>query len=195
MENKVLFGLSNVHVWPITSTDTDGVPTYGTVIKIPGAVEIKISAKGDITEFKADNVTYYQCPNNNGYDGEAKIAKTPEEFRVQILGEIKDANGVLVESADAKPSEFAMAFQFEGDKSAARHVLYRCSITRPDIESKTKEDKTDPNTESLKINMSPRLDNMYVKAYCEKDNKTAYDKWFGAAPYEVTESPITPTGE
>ncbi len=183
MENKILYGLSNVHVWPITGTDSDGKPTYGPFIKVPGAVELKLSAKGEISEFKADNVTYYQCPNNNGYDGEVRIAKTPEDFRVKIMEEIKDTSGVLVESADAKPAEFAIAFQFEGDISAARHALFRCSITRLDVESKTKEDKIEPNTESLKITASPRLDNAFVKAYCEKDS-SAYDTWFGAAPYE-----------
>jgi len=183
MENKILYGLSNVYVWPITSTDSDGKPTYGPAIKVPGAVEFKLSTKGEISEFKADNVTYYQCPNNNGYDGEIKIAKMNEEFRTNILKETKDTNGVLVESADAKPAEFALGFQFEGDVSAARHVLFRTSITRPDVESKTKEDKIEPNTESLKITASPRLNDMYVKAYCEKDS-SAYDTWFGAAPYE-----------
>lgn len=185
MKNKILYGLSQVNVWPISSVDSEGKPTYGTKISIPGAVDIKISAVGDLSEFYADNVTYYQCPNNNGYDGELAIAKTPEDFRTEIMCEIEDTNGVLVESADVKPVEFAIAFQFEGDVSGVRHVIYRCSATRSDVESKTSEGKVEPNTESLKFKASPRLDNGYVKAHCEKDSD-AYTTWFGTAPYEPT---------
>ena len=41
-KNKVTYGLSNVHIWPITATSADGVPTYGSVIAIIGSILIML---------------------------------------------------------------------------------------------------------------------------------------------------------
>ena len=46
MANKITYGLSNAHVWPITSTSDEGVPTYGTIINLPGATELSLDAEG-----------------------------------------------------------------------------------------------------------------------------------------------------
>jgi len=50
MANKVKFGLKNVVVFPITE-DTAERLTYGSAIKISGAVSLSIKASGDSNEF------------------------------------------------------------------------------------------------------------------------------------------------
>ena len=42
MANKITYGLSNAHVWPITSTSDAGVPNYGAIINLPGATELSL---------------------------------------------------------------------------------------------------------------------------------------------------------
>ena len=59
--NKVTFGLSNVHIWPITSTDDTGKPTYGTVFAQPGATEMSFDAEGSSDPFYADDGIYYRA--------------------------------------------------------------------------------------------------------------------------------------
>ena len=190
--NKLTYGLSNVHVWPITETDASGTPTYGSIINVPGAKEVTLSAEGEVLKFYADNIIYWTAEANNGYSGTLTIARIPDAFAEQILKQIRDANDVLVEDASSTGVEFAMAFEFEGDVNKKRHIFYRCTAGRPDVASSTKEENIEPNTQQVSINAMPRLDNHYVKATVEDTSSSAYASWYGTTPYEPT---ITlPTG-
>lgn len=181
--NKITFGLSNAHVWPITSTSDAGVPTYGPVIAVPGSTELSLDAEGDVNKFYADNTVYWQASQNNGYSGKLTIADVPDDFKEKILKETKDKNGVFIENSDAAPAEFALAFEFEGDTNKVRHLFYRCTCTRPSVSSSTREDKTSPNTVDLSITAVPRIDTKDVKAKCTAADATAYTEWYGTTPY------------
>ena len=65
-ENKVTFGLENVHVAPIQSISETGVITYGQVFRFPGAMELTLDPKGDSGSVKADNIDYYFVNSNEG---------------------------------------------------------------------------------------------------------------------------------
>lgn len=185
--NKITFGLSNVHIWPITSTDDTGKPTYGTVFAQPGATEMSFDAKGSSDPFYADDGIYYRPVSNTGYSGKLTVADLVSAFRTQILKEIVDKNGAIFENADVQPSEFAIAFEIKGDVKKRRFLFYRCLATRPGISSSTKEDKIDPNKSELDFSASPRIDNGYVKVTAEEGD-TAYSDWYGTAPYEYVDS-------
>ena len=187
-ENKIEYGLSNVYYAPITKyDDTAKKYTYGTPIHIPGAVNVSFSAKGDSNPFYADNINYYDTKTNAGYEGDLEIASIPDSFRTNILGE-KKIDGMLVENSDAQGSEFALMFQFEGDVTGKRHIFYRCSSGRPDVASKTKEESTTPNTNTLSITCMARENDHNVKSsLLESENTDRYSKWFTAVQ-EPTES-------
>lgn len=184
-KNKVTFGLKNVHVWPITETSDNGKPTYGTVINWPGATELSMDAEGSSDTFYADDSAYYVGVSDNGYSGSLTSADVPEEFLTEVMGEIKDSGGALFESSDTEPKEFAIAFEFKGDKKKRRHLFYRCTAERPSVGSSTKEDSVEPNTPAVNITARPRLDNNMVKARAEEGD-AAYDSWYGETPYEYT---------
>lgn len=190
MANKIIYGLSNVAVWPIVSTSDAGVPTYGTKIAIKGATEMSLDAEGSSDPFYADDTVYYEGVANNGYSGSITFADIPKAFLTGIMGDTADANGALLENADVQPKEFAMAFEFKGDASKRRHVFYRCKATRPSVASSTKEDSVAPNTSELGLTVRPRLDTGVVKARCEETD-AAYSSWYGDAPYAST--PYVPT--
>ncbi len=101
-KNKVKFGLQNVYWAKINEwgEDPDGnktVPAYGPSKHLPGAVSLSIDANGEAENFFADNGVYYVINNNAGYTGDLEIALITTEFATEILGEILDNNGVLVE--------------------------------------------------------------------------------------------------
>ena len=194
--NKITYGLSNVHVWPILSTGDDGTPAYGEIIKVPGAKEMTLSAEGETVKFYADNIVYWTAEANNGYSGNLNIADVPATFAEKILKQIRDVNGVLVENASETGAEFAMAMEFEGDTNKRKHVFYRCTVGRPDVSSSTKEENIEPNVAQLNITAMPRLDNHFVKASIEDTTSTAYENWYGEAPYEptLTATPVVPGG-
>lgn len=176
--NKVRFNLKNCHYAKLTVGE-DGTPTYATPEKIPGAVSISLSAEGERTPFYADGVKYYVSSANNGYSGDLEMALIPDAFRKDILGETEDTvDKVMIENSAAEPSQFALLFQFDGDKKGIRHVLYNCTASRPSIEGATTSDSKEPNTETLSLEASP-LENGNVKARTGAETpEETYEGWF-----------------
>lgn len=178
VENKVEFGLSNAHYAIVTVDEETNALTFGTPERLPGAVSLTLDANGDLIQFKADDIDYYTNPNNQGYNGTLTLARVPDKFKQDVLGEEKTESGVMIESADAQTNRFALMYEFQGDKKRTRHVMYYCSSNRPSIASTTK-DSGEPNTTDLSIIVSPRPDNNVVKAKTTAGVTTAvYDAWY-----------------
>lgn len=178
MANKIKYGLRNVYYAKATE-GAGGVLSYGTPVAIPGAVNLSLSAEGDDNPFYADDVVYFRTIANNGYSGSLEIALIPESFKTDILGEVADDDGVLVENASTIPAEFALLFEFQGDESATRHGLLRCTCSRPDVNGATKEASIEPQTETLNLTVMPRINDQLVKMRCAYGN-AEYNGWFAA---------------
>ena len=183
--NKVKFGLKNVHYAKVTFEEVDGfqVPTFATPKRIAGAVNLSLEAQGDENTFYADDSAYYTTVANNGYQGDFECAKIPDDFRVDILNETLAENGILVEDADATVNSFALLFEFKGDATHTRHVLYNCTCGRPGVEGATTEASAEPQTETLTITALPLpIDangKMVVRGKCNEGD-SAYTNWFTA---------------
>lgn len=176
--NKVKFGLSNVHVAKII--EQDGEITYGTPFAMPGAVALSAEPEGETTPFYADNIQYYVAVSNNGYTGELELAMAVKEFLTQILGQQEDTNGALFESSDDVNARFALMGEIEGDVKKRRFVYYDCTATRPSSEMNTNEDTKEPQTDTIEITMSPRATDHVIKAVIEPNdtNEDVYNTFF-----------------
>lgn len=186
MSNKIKYGLSKAYYAKIKSVSETGVPTYDTPILIPGAVSITFNASGSTDIFYADNIAYNTINTNSGYSGDVEFALIPDSFKIDILGDKKDKNGMLIENSDAVTSEFAFLFQVEGDVNAKRFCFWRCSASRPSIEAKTKEEKTDPATDKLTLTLMAREDNHNIKSTAVPTD-TIYETWYTTVPEAVFE--------
>lgn len=175
-ENKVKYGVKNVHFAVLT--DTNGVITYGTPIAFPGAVTLTIEPVGETTPFRADNMNYYVSVSNNGYSGTYEVAEIPVEFRTQVLGDVLDANGILTESNKSKPKRFAMMYEFDGDIKATRHVLYDCTASRPTDSSNTTTETIEPVTSELTFTASPLEDGTVKRKTTAETPEPIYDGWY-----------------
>lgn len=180
-ENRVTFGLQDVHYAPYTIGE-DGTVTYEKPIRLPGAIELSLEPRGDMVEHYADNMLYYSASNNQGYEGTLSISHIPEQFLIDALGEEKDETDmILSEIANKQGKPFALLFQFEGDVKATRHVFYNCTANRPTIASTTKTDSVEPNANELTfvasaININDKL---YVKAKTTPSTpQNVYDNWY-----------------
>lgn len=180
MANKIKYGLKNVHYAIIT--DTDGTITYGTPVKLPGAVSISLKSTMSTSDIPADdNPEYATVYENKGYDGDIEFQIFSDEAKVALLGATLDSNKCLVENKDDAPVPFALLFEFSGDEKAIRHVLYNCTLSKPDVESSTKGDKAESKTDKLSIKVRPAVDTGDIKYKTSDTTTTAvYDAWYDA---------------
>jgi len=182
MANKVKYGLKNVYYAPITLTNN--VPSYATPVHIPGAVNLALSPVGEKVRFAADDMEDYFAENiNNGYDGSLEMALVPDSFRTDVLGDIVDDNGAIVENANATVKRFALMFEFDGDAKKTRHVLYNVLANRPNIEGTTRSSTKEPKSETLEIEARPAADTSNVRAKVLQGN-TGYDTFFSTVYLE-----------
>jgi phi13 family phage major tail protein len=180
--NKVKFGLKNCYYAKAT-IGTDGSATYATAKPLVGAVSLSMTPQGDRTPFYADNIEYYVSQANNGYEGSLELAKIPEDFLKDCLGQNVGGNGILYESVQDQLAHFALLFQFEGDKTAKRHVFYNCVASRPETSGETISETKEPQTETVDLSAS----SVYVSALSKdvvkgsvNEGDTPYSSWFSS---------------
>lgn len=180
--NKIKYGVKNVHYAVATIAD-DGSATYTTPKRWPGAVSLSLDQQGESNPFYADDIVYYTSVANNGYNGDYESALVPDSFKLDVLGYIQDANGALIENADAPVVHFALMGEFTGDANGKRWVLYNNTANRPSVSGQTKEDSITPQTETVTITSTTvyneSLDCNIVKASVTADD-TPFDNWFDA---------------
>lgn len=174
--NKVKFGLKNVH-YSVITIGIGGAVTYGAPKPIPGAVNMSLEQRGESVEFFADDVEYYKVNTNTGYEGEIEVALIPDSFRIDVLGEIEDLNGALVENASATIKNFALLGEFSGDQHKTRFVLYNVLANRPNFGSATTTATREPQLETMSIVAMPAVDTHDVKAKL-KEGDTGYGTFF-----------------
>lgn len=182
--SKVRFGLAKAYYAVIK---TDG--TYDTPAALPGAVSLDLSREGsDPTTFWADNVAYFVTPAaNGGYTGTLTLAIVPDTFKVDVLGEVVDDNGMQVELGNATPKSFALMYEVEGDADKKRYVFFNCTAQRAVASANTKSDSTNPDTQDLEfaaIGKDFTFDGeteSVVKGSAE-EAATAFAGWYTAVP-------------
>ena len=189
-ENKIKYGICNLHYAKITSVSTTGEFTYASPKAFAGAVSLSLSNNGDNVKFYADNIEYWVGNGSTGYEGELEVARVTDDFKKDILGYVADNKDVLVEDLNAEIAHFALLCQFEGDVKATRHVLYNVTAGRPNMDGSTKGESIEPATETISISATSAynaaFDKQLVKAEANANsNSTTYDNWFTAV-YAVT---------
>ena len=156
-KNKVKYNIKNVHYAPMTEEGTASTwPTYATPVPWPGAVSISLEQQGSISKFYADGIVYWQSAKNNGYEGDYESAMVPDSFRQDCLGEeLNETDKVYLEKSTAASKAFALLFEFEGDASGVKHVLYNCTCGRPSVTGSTTTNTKTPTTETMNLTGAP----------------------------------------
>lgn len=185
--SKVRFGLAKAYYAVIK---TDG--TYDTPVALPGAVSLDLSREGSEPQtFWADNIAYYVTPAaNGGYTGTFNFALIPDSFKVAVLGEVVDDNGMQVEISDATPKSFALLYEVEGDLDKKRYVFFNCTAQRVAAGANTKSDSTSPDTQDLEFTAIGKdfqnfggtgVTKNIVRGSAE-EAATAFANWYTAVP-------------
>lgn len=178
-DNKVHYALTNVYIATLEMDLETGTVTFGNPKRLLGAVSMDLSAQGDVIKLRADGMDYYVVNSNNGYQGDLNIARIPDWFRSDILGDtISATDKVLVETTTQEPKAFAMLFEFLGDVKGTRHVLYNCAASRPNIKGENKDNLKDPDTDTLSLTASPLQDGKVKASTTAETPDNVYKNWF-----------------
>lgn len=178
-DNKVHYALTNVYIATLEMDMEAGTVTFGNPKRLLGAVSMDLSAQGDVIKLRADGMDYYVVNSNNGYQGDLNIARIPDWFRSDILGDtISATDKVLVETTTQEPKAFAMLFEFLGDVKGTRHVLYNCAASRPNIKGENKDNLKDPDTDTLSLTASPLQDGKVKASTTAETPENVYKNWF-----------------
>lgn len=186
-ENKVRFGLKNVH-YAVATEAADGKLTFGTP-EISWSSFIKFRTTRETSEFYADDRVYYATTVNNGYEGTYEAAELPLKFRTDVLGDqLDETSGILTETTNSKPKTIALMFEFDGDVKATRHVLYNVTVSRPGTSSETKTETMEPTTQELSFIAAPTVDGVVKRSTTGTTTPAVYDAWYTNV-FEPTEVP------
>lgn len=147
--SKVKFGLSNVYVAPRTVTGE--TVTYGTPVKVPGAVNCSVDRESEQNIFYADNIAYFKSNTKSSVSLDLEIADIARDILLNYLGYVEAAEGGIIETNTAVTPEFALLFQVETDEKARKFCYYNCSAVESDEEYSTEEESIDPTTSTLTV--------------------------------------------
>lgn len=187
MANKIRYGLRNTHyaVWDSQNQ------TYGELKPLKGAVSLTLSREGgDNSDFYADDGIYFTfAGTNGGYSGDLTLARITDEVRVDLLGEIADANtGVQYETTLVEPPQFALVTEMQGDEGPIGFAFYNCKANRPEINANTKAESPSVDQETMNLRIGAQdftLDGKVqpvVQGHIEKtaDNSAKFEAFFSS---------------
>lgn len=165
MMNKIEYGLSECHYSIYTKNG------YSTPVKIAGAVSLSLSSNIKEVTKKIKGIDYAIGYSGSGYTGTLEMINIPDYFLCDVMGHIKDDNGILKETQIKKTVHFALLHEIKGDYEKKRICWYNC-ICRPFDYSKAQQ------FESVKIPIIVTPKNNIIKSICKKSDGDIYNNWF-----------------
>lgn len=139
----------------IATQASNGTWSFATPVALPGAQEFTSDIVGGSTAVYADDIVIANLVQNAGRTLTLKLTEITEEFKTDVLGYKRLANGNLVEVANAKPVTFALGLEFQGDAKARRAWFYLCNVTPISEATKSKTDSAEANAVTLNITARP----------------------------------------
>ena len=178
--NKVYFGFSDLYIGTY-SVDSGGTVTLGTPYHQKGAVGFSPEENTDRSDFWADNIAYYTSYASGTYEGDLEVAKFDDAFRTQFLGYVTLDDGGLAQIKGAQKPNIYMAFEIQGDVQARRVIFYNGTLGSITREYSTKEDTTEPVTETLAVTFTGDNGTGITKVTYNKGD-TGYESLFTSPP-------------
>lgn len=115
-------GMKNVVIAPLTKDDDSGA-TYGDLQLMAGAIEASITPENADPDIQyADDVEFDTVNPDPELTFKTKMADIPLSVQEMIFSNTMDDNGVLVRTANDKPSYFAVGFKSEKADHTYRYV-------------------------------------------------------------------------
>ena len=167
-------GLDNVHYAILTKDDTEGA-TYGTPIKLPGAISISESAEQNTAELYADNRLWATATVFSKGELEIEFADIAIEDAAALLGHTVDSDGKIIYGAnDVAPYICLMGEALKHDGKTKRYFkLLKGQCAESSMEFNTTSDSPEFTTVSLTATFMPRQSDGHYKYVIDSDSENA----------------------
>lgn len=195
MPEAIQIGLDSFHYAPLLTDNISGC-SYGTPVAITGSVSATIKANGSIETQYADDGPAVNAPSIGSQEIDVEFTNLALSVRATLLGQTV-TSGVVSESTTDTPLDVAIGFRSLKSNGKYRYIWYlKGNFALPDDAYKTKEAKTNFNTQKMKYNgLRREYDGLYKFAVDEDDPAVAaatITNWFNAVPITIA-SPVALT--
>ena len=190
MAEAIQIGLDSFHYAPLL-TDSTVACSYDTPVAISGLVTADVKANGSIETQYADDGPAVNAPSIGRQEIDIEFTNLPLSLRALLLGQTI-TSGVVGEKSDDTPLDVAIGFRSLKSNGKYRYVWYlKGNFTIPDDKYKTKEEKTNFNTQVMKfVGLRRDYDGLYKFAVDEDDPAvpaSIITNWFNAVPVAIAE--------
>lgn len=143
-------GLKNFYYAPLTADSATAV-TYGTPVRIPGAVKVSRKTGAAISTLYADDAPFAVASNGTGeITLDFEFAELSLEHKAALLGHTVSKGQMVKKAGDEAPY---VAVMFEGAKLATGAKYYvkvlKLKFMEPDLDMETKKESVAFNTPKL----------------------------------------------
>ena len=124
--NGIQYGLEDV---AYRVENDDG--TYGPEKVIDWPVNLTLDFQSQLLKFYANDDTAASIETDDGFSGSLEAMYFPDDFLVDVLGQVRDSNGAILQGGGEKSKYFALRFKFKGDKYDKKRWACKCKATAP----------------------------------------------------------------
>lgn len=174
MKKKILKGLKNVRVFPIT-TNTETAYAHDAGQLLPGAMTLTLDPQTNEWKVNADDTIYDAGADYNGLNGSMQLAELSIELKAHLEGGTYDnVNKEYDFSSDDLAPEIGMSFSARTSDGQYRMVkLWALRVTRIRGEYRTKGEGDSASPVTIDFVVTSRKADNKVKR--EKDTTTDAD--------------------
>lgn len=176
-------GIGRMYCAVMTVEETLSTPAqYGAVRLMGEGIAYKIAPKYIEGKLPASNRYLRDKRKLVGYEVEINVARVLPDVLADIEGRVRDGNGVSKIGA-GDPPYLALVFEVPlDDGNSELWQIYKGKLLSPDRESKTREDKLEWGSHTLKGEFMSRLDLGVPAVTCEMADETVSEAvregWF-----------------
>lgn len=166
-----LIGLKNLRVAKLTKDDATGVTYDAAIRQIVLAVQADIKPSMSTDNFYADDSIAETVTQLGDIAVDLELGHLSTADAAFLLGTTVNSDGVLEQSATDQAPYVAIGFESAKSNGATRFVwLYKGKFSLPESTSKTKQDKTEFQTEKISGTFVARQNDGKWKAQVDSDD-------------------------
>lgn len=168
-----LIGLKNVNIVKVTSDSSTATVYDSEVRRIALAVQADVKPSMSKDNFYADDQLAETVTQLGDITVDLEMGHLSTADQAYLLGATINSDGVLEFSAKDQAPYVALGFESQKSNGATRYVwLYKGKFSLPETSNKTKQDKTDFQTEKISGVFSPRLSDGKWRAQVDSDDES-----------------------